>query len=112
MPSGLQELFGNRQWGAHVDLVAPIWHPEMSGYDGAAVALALRLEHVDYNRGTFTSTGLPILDDVTAIVPGLSFRPTPGTVFRANYRYHWTRDFVGNPTARTAGFQVGFATYF
>jgi hypothetical protein len=76
------------------------------------VAVSLRLERVDYNVGTFVSTGDPIRDDVTAVVPGISLRPTPGTVFRANYRYHWTRDFAGNPTNRMAGFQVGLATYF
>ena len=58
------------------------------------------------------ATGESIRDDVTAVVPGISFRPSAGTVFRANYRYHWTRDFPGNPTIRTAGFQLGFATYF
>ena len=112
VPVGMSELFGSRQWGVHLDVVAPVWHPQVKGYQNAVVALGLRLERVDYNHGTFTSTGQPIRDDVTAVVPGISFRPTPGTVFRANYRYHWTRDFVGNPTIRTAGFQLGFATYF
>ena len=112
VPTGMSDLFGSRQWGVHLDFVAPVWHPQVKGYQNAVVALGLRLERVDYNRGTFTSTGQPIRDDVTAVVPGISFRPTPGTVFRANYRYHWTRDFVGNPTIRTAGFQLGFATYF
>ena len=112
VPAGMSELFGSRQWGVHLDVVAPVWRPWVTGYEDAVVALGLRLERVDYNRGTFSSTGQPIRDDVTAVVPGISFRPTPGTVFRANYRYHWTRDFVGNPTIRTAGFQLGFATYF
>ena len=112
VPTGVSELFGNRQGGVHLDVVAPVWRPRVAGYQNAVVALGLRMEHVDYNRGTFTSTGQPIRDDVTAVVPGISFRPTPGTVFRANYRYHWTRDFVGNQTIRTAGFQLGFATYF
>ena len=107
VPAGMSELFGSRQWGVHLDIVAPVWRPR-----DAMVAVGLRLERVDYNRGTFSSTGQPIRDDVTAVVPGISLRPTPGTVFRANYRYHWTRDFVGNPTIRTAGFQLGFATYF
>jgi len=71
-----------------------------------------RLERVDFNVGSFTSTGRDIGDEVSAIVPGISFRPTAGTVFRANYRYHWTHDFQGNDPARMAGFQVGFATYF
>ena len=112
VPAGMSELFGSRQWGVHLDVVAPVWRPWVTGYEDAVVALGLRLERVDYNRGTFSSTGQPIRDDVTAVVPGISFRPTPGTVFRTNYRYHWTRDFVGNPTIRTAGFQLGFATYF
>ena len=112
VPSGMSEIFGDRQWGGHVDIIAPVWKPALSGYDNATVSLGLRLEKVDYNRGTFLSTGLSIRDDVTAVVPSVSFRPTQGTVFRANYRYHWTHDFVGNPTVRTAGFQVGFATYF
>jgi hypothetical protein len=112
VPEGMVEVFGDRQWGGHVDIVAPVWKPTLGGYDDATVSLGLRLERVDYNRGVFSSTGESIRDDVTALVPGISFRPTAGTVFRANYRYHWTHDFVGNPTVRMAGFQVGFATYF
>jgi hypothetical protein len=89
-----------------------VWRPSIGGTTDASLALAARFEHVDYNVGTFTSTDEPIGDDVTAVVPGISFRPTPSTVFRANYRYHWTKDFAGNDPAHTAGFQLGFATYF
>jgi hypothetical protein len=112
VPGGLAELFGDRQWGAHVDVVVPVWRPSVLGYTDAVISALLRLERVDYNGGTFASTGQPIGDEVTAVVTGLSFRPSPGTVFRLNYRYHWARDFVGNDPARTAGLQVGFATYF
>ena len=112
VPASLSELFGGEQWGGHLDVVVPVWHPRLLGYDTATLALGLRVERVDYNVGTFASTGASIGDEVTALVPGLAFRPTPGTVFRANYRYHWTRDFVGNDPARMAGFQLGFATYF
>jgi hypothetical protein len=112
VPEGLTELFGEKQWGGHLDVVVPVWRPRLLGYDGATLALGLRVERVDYNVGTFASTGASIGDEVKALVPGLAFRPTPGTVFRANFRYHWTRDFVGNDPARTAGFQLGFATYF
>ena len=112
VPEGLTELFGARQWGGHIDVLIPLWEPTLAGYEQAVVTAGLRLEHVDYNVGTFSSTGRPIRDDVTAIVPGISFRPAAGTVFRVNYRYDWTRDFPGNPATRTAGFQLGFATYF
>jgi hypothetical protein len=112
VPAGMAELFGDRQWGGHLDLVVPVWRPRLLGYEAATLFAGLRVEHVDFNAGTFASTGLSIGDEVTAVVPGVSFRPTPGTVFRANYRYHWTKDFVGNDPARMAGFQLGLATYF
>jgi len=112
VPPSLAEIFGDTQWGAHVDLIVPLWHPEVLGYDDAVLSGALRLEHVDYNAGTFASTGAAIGDDVTALVAGVTFRPGPDTVFRANYRHHWARDFARNPTIRLVGFQLGFATYF
>jgi hypothetical protein len=112
IPAGLAELFGGKQWGAHLDVVVPVWRPRWLGYDDATLAAGLRVERVDYNVGTFSSTGASIGDEVTALVPGIAFRPTPSTVFRANYRYHWTRDFAGNDPARMAGFQLGLATYF
>jgi hypothetical protein len=112
VPDGMVEVFGDVQWGGHLDVVVPVWRPRVLDYENALLALGIRVERVDYNRGTFASTGDPIRDDVTALVPGVSFRPTAGTVFRANYRYHWIRDFAGNPTSRMAGFQLGFATYF
>ncbi|HSM60076.1 MAG TPA: TonB-dependent receptor [Longimicrobiales bacterium] len=112
VPGSLSEVFGDRQWGGHLDVLVPLWAPDIEGYPDATLSAGLRVEHVDYNVGTFSSTGRPIRDDVTALVPALSFRPTPGTVFRANYRHHWIRDFPGNPAARRAGLQLGFATYF
>jgi len=112
VPPGMSEVFGDEQWGAYVDVLLPVWEPRFRGYDQAVLTAGLRLERVDFNVGSFTSTGRDIGDEVSAIVPGISFRPTAGTVFRANYRYHWTHDFQGNDPARMAGFQVGFATYF
>ncbi|NNF11628.1 MAG: hypothetical protein HKN72_00280 [Gemmatimonadetes bacterium] len=112
VPAGLRELFGQEQWGGYLDVLLPVWRPRFLGYADAVVTAGLRLERVDYNMGAFTSTDGSIGDDVTAVVPGVSFRPTPGTVFRANYRYHWMTDLQGNDPARLAGFQLGFATYF
>ena len=47
-----------------------------------------------------------------ALVPGLTFHPVAGTVFKVNYRRQWTRDLLGNATSRLGGYQVGMATYF
>lgn len=108
----LVELFGERQWGAHLDVVLPVWHPRISMYEDAVLSAVLRLEAADFNVGTFQSTGGNIFDQIYAVVTGVSFRPSSDTVFRANYRRHWYRDFVGNAAVHTGGIQVGFASYF
>ena len=112
VPDDLGELMGERQWGVHLAAVLPVWHPRIRGLANPVVSVGLRLERVDFNQGTFSSTGLRIFDEIDAIVASLSFRPVPATVFRANYRWESFRDPQGNPASRTGGFQVGFATYF
>ena len=112
VPESITDLFGQRQWGAHLDVIVPLWRPSIRGLKEAVLNAAVRLEAVDFNVGTFDSTGGRIFDELYAVVPGLSFRPTPGTVFRFNYRRHWHRDLVGNAAAHTGGIQVGLASYF
>ncbi|MEX0771464.1 MAG: hypothetical protein WD035_12060 [Balneolaceae bacterium] len=112
VPENLQEVFGGEQWGGHLDIIVPVWKPRILSYQEPVVNLNLRLERVDFNVGRFSSTGQRIYDETTAIVPGISFRPTDDTVFRLNYIRRWNRDLVGNPAAETAGIQLGFATYF
>jgi len=112
VPATYTQQFGRMQQGGWVDIVQPLVRKRMLGWNKAVVNAALRVERVDYNVGTFVETGDLLRDDLWAIVPGLSFRPSPATVIRANYRYHWQTDLLGNPPARTAGFQFGFSTYF
>ncbi|MDX1545864.1 MAG: hypothetical protein R3247_02685 [Rhodothermales bacterium] len=112
VPEGLAEVFGDRQWGAFVDVVVPIWRPRAPLFAEAVLNAVLRLEGIDYNVGTFSATGQRIRDERYSAVVGVSFRPVPGTVFRAGYRRHWRHDLVGNPAARGAGIQVGLASYF
>jgi hypothetical protein len=112
VPADLAELFAERQWGFHLDAVLPVWRPRIRALTDPLVSAVARVEHIDLNRGRFSSTGLPIGDETTAITAGLSFRPAAGTVLRANYRWESSRDLLRNPAAQTAGFQIGFATYF
>lgn len=112
IPDNLAEFMGDRQWGAHLDLTLPIWRPEITGWEAAVLTADLRLEHLDWNVGTFSDTGRRIGDEVTAVVPGIAFRPVPGTVIRANYRREWWTDRLANPAEVRAGWQVGVATYF
>ncbi|MCH8331957.1 MAG: hypothetical protein IH946_11385 [Bacteroidetes bacterium] len=89
------------------------WSRQMSQkWSDAIIYLNLRGEMVDLNTGTFVTTGLPVGDEVHAIVGGVSFRPSSTTVIKANYRYHWNWDNLKNPPAKLAGFQFGFASYF
>lgn len=112
VPSGLAEIFADRQQGAFVDFVLPVLRRTMLGMPSSTLSVALRLEHIDYNLGRFSSTGASIRDEVSALVPGVSFRPNANTVLKANYRRHRTRDLLGNTAARLGGYQLGFATYF
>jgi len=112
VPDTYTEQFGEKQMGGFIDFVQPIVKRRMLGFEKAVVNAALRLEYVDWNKGKFQSTGTNIADEVFAIVPAISFRPTAQTVIRFNYRYNWQKDILGNPPSKLAGFQVGVSTYF
>ena len=112
VPETFSQQFGNKQRGGFLDVVYPLYRGTILGFENGVFNVAARLEYADYNVGTFNETGGNIRDDVYAVVPGISFRPYPQTVLRVNYRYHWQTDLLGNPAARTAGFQFGFSSYF
>jgi hypothetical protein len=112
IPDTYTEQFGRKQQGGFVDIVQPVIKKPMMGFENAVLNLAIRLEYVDWNKGKFKSTGGNISDDVFAIVPAVSWRPTSQTVFRFNYRRHTQHDLLGNPPAKLGGFQFGFSTYF
>lgn len=112
VPDTYTEQFGENQQGGYIDFVQPILKRPMFGFQDALLNAALRLEYVDWNKGTFKSTGGNIADDVFSIVPAISWRPGAQTVIRFNYRYNWQHDILGNPPSKLAGFQIGIATYF
>ncbi len=112
LPAELEEMLGARQWGFHLDVVAPFLRFARGPFEGAELNATTRVEHVDLNVGRFSSTGGLIGDDRSAITLGLSFRPASGTVFRANYRREWAHDLLRNAATRSGAFQFGLATYF
>jgi hypothetical protein len=112
VPENYTQQFGNRQQGGFIDIVQPVIKGKIFDWEKATLNIALRGEYADFNVGRFSQTGGNIYDHIMAIVPAVSFRPTALTVLRANYRHEWRRDILGNPATRTAGFQVGFSTYF
>ncbi len=112
LPANYFEQFGSKQYGGFVDLVQPVYKHRILGWEQACVNLAVRVEYVDWNCGTFVGSTQNKADDLWSIMPAISFRPTPATVFRVNYRYQKQRDLIGNPPATTGGVLVGVSTYF
>jgi len=112
LPDGLTDLLGSRQWGIHLDLVAPVWRAERGVLRGSILSVTTRLEHVDRNVGRFDATGQLIGDDLGAIVLGASLRPAAGTVLKVNFRREWSHDLLRNAASRRAALQFGIASYF
>ncbi len=112
VPDTYTQQYGKKQAGGFLDIVQPILQRDIFGFNQSVINANCRLEYVDWNIGTFEETGDNIHDDFVSIVPGLSWRPTSQTVVRLNYRYNWQTDILGNPPIKTAGFQLGFSSYF
>jgi hypothetical protein len=112
VPSTFTQQFGNHQRGGFLDVVQPLFRGSIFGFERSVVNGAARIEYVDWNTDTFNETGESISDDFISVMPGISWRPTPQTVIRLNYRYNWQTDIFGNPPSRTAGFLFGFSSYF
>ncbi len=112
VPKTFTQQFGNKQAGFFLDLVQPILKKEMFGWEHASLNIAARTDYVDFNIGKFTQTNTDIGDDLIAVTPAISFRPSSQTVLRLNYRYQWQKDILNNPAAKTATLYFGFSTYF
>ncbi len=112
IPSIYTEQFGSKQQGGFLDIVQPLIMKPWFGFENSTLNAAVRLEYVDWNKGNFKSTGENISDHLYAVIPAISWRPTPQTVLRLNYRYNWQKDLLGNPPSKLAGFQFGLSTYF
>lgn len=112
VPDTYSQQYGKKQTGGFLDIVQPVIRRTVFGFEKSVINVALRTEYVDWNKGTFHETGTTIREDFVSVMPGVSWRPTTQTVIRLNYRYSWTTDIFGNPPSKTAGFQMGFSSYF
>ncbi|GAA4910445.1 hypothetical protein [Mucilaginibacter defluvii] len=106
------QQYGRRQQGGFIDLVRPVYRGTVAGMPRSVINLALRAEYVDWNTGRFRETGDRIGDQLWGLTPGLSWRPGAQTVFRINYKIVRQTDLLGNPPAKTGGFQIGLSSYF
>lgn len=112
VPDTYTQQFGNKQKGGFIDVIQPIKRGRIFNWNNATLNIAARLDYVDWNVGTFKETGTEIGDQIFAITPAISFRPSTQSVFRLNYRYQWQRDLLNSPATRAATWYFGFSTYF
>lgn len=112
VPETYTQQYGNKQYGGFIDIVQPIFQKRLFGFNAFRVNLSCRIEYVDWNVGSLKETGGNIYDDLWAVTPGLSIRPTPQTVIRANFKYSVQQGLLGNPPATTGGIQIGISSYF
>ncbi|MBL7916876.1 MAG: hypothetical protein JNM96_00670, partial [Bacteroidia bacterium] len=110
VPETYTQQFGKKQYGGFIDFVQPIIKKKIFGFEKANFNAALRVEYVDWNVGEFKETKGKIADDIFTIVPAISFRTSAQTVLRLNYRYHWQKDLLGNPAAKTGAIQFGISS--
>ncbi len=112
VPESYSQQYGTRQSGGFIDIVYTFLKRRMLGWDNSTLNVALRSEYVDYNIGKFTETNGNIFDEIWGLTGGLSFRPSPQTVIRANYGYYWETDLFGNSPSKTSKTQFGISSYF
>jgi hypothetical protein len=116
LPPDYTPEYAGRQIGGFIDIVQPIVRGKILDWDHATINLAVRAEYVDWNAQKFAATGQREYNDLKSIMPAISFRPTPQTVLRLNYRIQTSRDITGNAIGATIGptrgLSFGIATYF
>jgi hypothetical protein len=112
VPNTYTQQYGSKQQGAFIDIVQPVLKRKILDWDNATFNVSARLDYVDWNIGTFEQYEEEIGDDIIAITPGVSFRPSARTVFRINYRYQWQTDIINNPSSQTGSWLMGISTYF
>jgi len=112
IPETYTQQYGSKQQGGFLDIVQPFLKGKILGFEKSVLNASCRFEYVDWNVGTFNETGGNIGDELWAIVPGISFRPTAQTVIRFNYRFMQQKDILGNPPSNIGGVQFGIASYF
>ncbi|MCG2430095.1 outer membrane beta-barrel protein [Aequorivita xiaoshiensis] len=111
-PESYTPQYGNKQHGFFMDVVQPVYKNKIFEWEDATFNIAARFDYVDWNVGKFKESDTNIGDQLLAVTPGISFRPTPKTVFRINYRYEWQKDIINNPAERAATWYMGFSSYF
>lgn len=111
-PKTYTQQYGNKQFGIFMDIVQPLYKSKILEWKEATINFAARIDYVNWNIGKFKETNTKKGQNRIALTPAISFRPTPKTVVRVNYRYEWETDLINNPPEKAATWYLGFSTYF
>ena len=109
IPPDYTPEYSNKQFGGFIDIVQPIFRGKILDWDNASFNIAVRGEYVDWNVGKFSATGTRMYNDLWSIMPAITFRPSPQTVLRFNYRRQNQRDITGSTIGATIGTTAGFS---
>lgn len=119
LPENYAPNYSNSQVGWFLDVIQPLYRGTILDWKKASFNLAMRIDNVDWNRmesssrvGFETISGDTFGEEIFAITPAISLRPSPQTVFRLNYRRSWQTDILNNPAAIGGSWLFGFSTYF
>lgn len=112
VPESYTQQYGSKQAGAYLDVVQTIFTKNFFNWKAATLNIACRFDYTDWNIGRFKENNEVIGDELFAITPALSFRPSSQTVIRLNYRIQNQIDIVQNPASKTRSWLFGFSTYF
>jgi hypothetical protein len=113
LPVGFTDITGSEQTGVFVDLTYPIYKGKIAVFENSQITLFTRFNFVDFNSGNFSfNKELKKGDEIIGFTSGVSFRPNPSTIIKANYVYQQSTDVLNNPPGLLGGIQFGVASYF
>lgn len=104
VPSGLEALYAQRQWGASVELTRTLLEPISGGWTHSKLTGGLRVDAVDFDPSVLG-------DSRTRLSASLNVRHVPFGVIRLGWYYEIARDRFNNSTPK-AGATVTTAAYF
>jgi len=104
VPSGLEALYAQQQWGASVEFTRKLKEPIFGGWTHSRLTGALRVDAVDFDPSIYG-------DSRNRLSASLNFRHVPLGVIRLGWYYEIARDRFNNSTPK-AGATITTAAYF
>lgn len=111
LPKGLEGLYGERQFGWHLDVYTDLFTHQLRTGTTGRLRLVIRGEQADYYAGDLPN-GTRAGDQITGLTTGLAWQLGEQLVIRSGVRQRWTRDLINNPAEREVQIQFGVASYF